>query len=52
MDIEEIYVDENYDTIISYYLAREYDEYMTEMAEKLEVSYDEKYADFDILDII
>lgn len=52
MDIEEIYVDENYDTIISYYLAREYDEYMTEMAEKLEVSYDEKYADFDILDIV
>lgn len=51
MEIEEVYIDENYDTIISYYLAREYDEYMTEKAESLTVAYDEKYLDFDMLEI-
>ncbi len=49
--ISDDYVDENYDEIISYYLAREYTEYMTERVEALEIKYTDEYKDFDILDI-
>lgn len=49
--IEDKYVDENYDTIVAYYLAREYAEMMTERAEGLEIVIADKYKEFDILDI-
>ena len=49
--ISDAYVDENYNTVISYYLAREYASYMKERALALEVVIDSKYENMDILDI-
>lgn len=49
--ISEEYVDNNYNTIIAYYQAREYATYMEEYTETLDVVFQGKYKDMDILDI-
>lgn len=51
LPVEDDYVDNNYNTIIAYYLQREYYEYMIERSEALSVEMTEYYRDFDILDI-
>ncbi len=50
-EISDSYVDQNYNDIIAYYLAREYAFYMSERAEALDVVFKGKYQDFDILTI-
>ncbi len=49
--VSKTYTDENYNTVISYYLTREYAAYMKERATELEVVIADKYAGLDILDI-
>lgn len=50
-ELSRTYIDEEYNTVISKYLTREYASYMTERAEALEVVIARKYRDSDILDI-
>lgn len=51
IELSRTYIEEEFDTIISKYLTREYAEYMTERAEALEIVTVKKYSDTDILDI-
>lgn len=45
------YIDENYNTVISQYLTREYTLYMTERAKALEIKIAKKYENQDLLEI-
>lgn len=49
--ISDSYVDQNYNDIIAYYLAREYAAYMEEHAASLEIVFKDKYQNLDILTI-
>jgi len=51
LEISDAYVDAEYNTVISYYLAREYASFMEERAETLTVEIAEDYRGTDILDI-
>lgn len=51
IEVSRTYIEEEFDTIISKYLTREYAQYMTDRAEALEIVIVKKYRESDILDI-